>query len=102
MRLANKTEVVGALGRIEEVMGLNLGNKTGYIEWVQGAVSLGVKRPGREADHPPLSSIAVKNAWSYTSTPRYVFMAWCLVKHRDNLPLPDCSAVTIGNLSQWI
>jgi hypothetical protein len=25
-----------------------------------------------------------KNAWSYTSTPQYAFMAWCLVKHRDN------------------
>jgi hypothetical protein len=26
-----------------------------------------------------------KNAWSYTSTPHYAFMAWwCLVKHRDN------------------
>jgi len=25
-----------------------------------------------------------KNAWSYTSTPQYVFMAWFLVKHRDN------------------
>jgi hypothetical protein len=24
------------------------------------------------------------NAWSYTSTPQYAFMAWCLVKHRDN------------------
>jgi hypothetical protein len=22
--------------------------------------------------------------WSYTSTPPYVFMAWCLVKHKDN------------------
>jgi hypothetical protein len=22
--------------------------------------------------------------WSYTSTPQYVFMAWFLVKHRDN------------------
>jgi len=21
-----------------------------------------------------------KNAWSYTSTPQYAFMAWCLVK----------------------
>jgi hypothetical protein len=21
--------------------------------------------------------------WSYTSTPTYVFMTWCLVKHRD-------------------
>jgi hypothetical protein len=30
------------------------------------------------------SSAEVENAWSYTSTPAYV-MAWCLVKHRDNL-----------------
>jgi hypothetical protein len=36
----------------------------------------------------PLPSIAeVKNAWSYTSTPQYVFMEWCLVKHRDNFTL---------------
>jgi hypothetical protein len=32
----------------------------------------------------PPSSAEVKNAWSYTSIPQYVFMAWCLVKHRDN------------------
>jgi len=25
-----------------------------------------------------------KNAWSYTSNPQYAFVAWCLVKHRDN------------------
>jgi hypothetical protein len=41
-------------------------------------------RPGGEADHSPPSSAEVKNAWSYTSTPQYVFMAWCLVKHSDN------------------
>jgi hypothetical protein len=29
---------------------------------------LGVKRPGREADHSSPSSADVKNAWSYTST----------------------------------
>jgi hypothetical protein len=23
--------------------------------------------------------------WSYTSPPQYIFMAWCLVKPRDNL-----------------
>jgi hypothetical protein len=53
------------------------------IQWVQGPLSLGVKQPGREADHSPPSSTEVKNAWSYTSTSQYVFMAWCLVKHRD-------------------
>jgi hypothetical protein len=53
-------------------------------QWVPGALSLGIKRSGREADHSPQSSAEVKNGWSYTSTPQYVFMAWCLVKHRDS------------------
>jgi hypothetical protein len=39
-----------------------------YI-WVPGALSLGVKRPGREADHSPPSSADVKDEWSYTSAP---------------------------------
>jgi hypothetical protein len=43
----------------------------------------GVRRPGREADHSPSSSAEVKYAWNYTPTPQYVFMARCLVKHRD-------------------
>jgi len=30
---------------------------------------MGIKRPGREADHSPPSSAEVKNAWRYTSTP---------------------------------
>jgi hypothetical protein len=36
---------------------------------VPGALSLEVKRPGREADHSPPSSAEAKNAWSYTFTP---------------------------------
>jgi hypothetical protein len=40
----------------------------------------GVKRLVREADHSPPSSAEIKNEWSYTSTPQYVFMAWCLIK----------------------
>jgi hypothetical protein len=43
-------------------------------QWVKGALSLGVKRPGREAHHLPPSSAEAKNAWSYISTPQYVFM----------------------------
>jgi hypothetical protein len=39
------------------------------MQWVPGALSPGVKRPGREADHSPPSSTEVKNAWGYTSTP---------------------------------
>jgi hypothetical protein len=39
------------------------------IQWLPGALSLGVKRLGRGADHSPPASAEVKNAWSYTSTP---------------------------------
>jgi len=28
-----------------------------------------------------------KNAWSYNSTALYVFMAWCLIKHRESYNL---------------
>jgi hypothetical protein len=54
------------------------------IQLVSGALSLGVKGPEREADHSPPSSAEVKNTWNYTSTPQCVFLAWCLVRHRDN------------------
>jgi hypothetical protein len=40
------------------------------IQWAPGALSLGVKRQGREDDHSPPSSAKVKNAWKYTSTIR--------------------------------
>jgi hypothetical protein len=36
-------------------------------QWVPGALSLGLKRPGREADHSPPTSAGI-NAWSCTST----------------------------------
>jgi hypothetical protein len=39
------------------------------IQWVPGALSLGVKQPEREVDHSPPCSAEVKNAWSYTSIP---------------------------------
>jgi hypothetical protein len=39
------------------------------IQWVPGALSLGVEQPEREADQSSPSSSEVKNAWSYTSTP---------------------------------
>jgi hypothetical protein len=33
------------------------------------SLSLGIKRLGLEADYSTPSSVEVKNAWSYTSTP---------------------------------
>jgi hypothetical protein len=43
-----------------------------HNKWVPGALILEVKRSGRVAHSP--SSAEVKNAWSYTATPSYVFI----------------------------
>jgi hypothetical protein len=52
------------------------------IQWAPGALSPGVKRPGLEADHLPVTSVEVKNMWIYVSTPSYTFVGWCLIKHK--------------------
>jgi hypothetical protein len=52
------------------------------VERVPAAFSSRIKWQGREADHSPQCSVEINNAWSYTSTPSYIFRAWCLVKYR--------------------
>jgi hypothetical protein len=42
--------------------------------WVLGALTPGVKRPEREADHSPPTSAEVKKTWIYTSAQPYIFM----------------------------
>jgi hypothetical protein len=42
-----------------------------------------VKQPEGEGDHSPHFGAEVKKLWSCTYPSSYVFMAWCLVKHRD-------------------
>jgi len=65
---------------------LTLGPTQTPIQWVPGALSLGVKLLGREADNLPPSSADIKNAWTCTSTPpispHVVVLSW--IKHRDN------------------
>jgi hypothetical protein len=51
------------------------------VQWVPGAPSLGVKRPGSESHHSSPSSVEVKNGWIYTSAPPICFH----VLHRDKL-----------------
>jgi hypothetical protein len=66
-------------------------------------LSLRVKRLGCEAGHSPPSSAEVKNAWSCTSTPQYVFMAGSLVKPRDNFTFTFIERSEIGSESvDWI
>jgi hypothetical protein len=46
------------------------------IQWVPGALSLGVKQPGREADHSPPSSAKVKECMElYLHSPNTP--SWC-------------------------
>jgi hypothetical protein len=54
---------------LHDVSRTALGSTQPPIQLVTGALSLGVKQPGREADHSPPSSAENKNAWRYTSTP---------------------------------
>jgi hypothetical protein len=52
-----------------------LGLAQSPTQWVPEALSLGVKRPGREADYSPPTIAEFKKTWIYTSTPSYAFMA---------------------------
>jgi hypothetical protein len=45
------------------------------IKWVPGALSPGVKRQGREADHSPPTIAEIKKMWIDISIPSYAFMA---------------------------
>jgi hypothetical protein len=55
------------------------------IQWVPGILSLGAKRPGREADHSPPSSVEVKE-WVklYLHSPNTPSWRGAQLKHRDN------------------
>jgi hypothetical protein len=44
-----------------------------------------IKRPRREADQSPPSGAEVTNVTAVSPLPPYVFMAWCVIKHRDRL-----------------
>jgi hypothetical protein len=48
-----------------------------------GALSPGVMRPGRDADHLLPSSADAKKERNYTSTAPYAFIAWFLLSIRD-------------------
>jgi hypothetical protein len=50
------------------------------IQWVPGALSLVVKRPGRKTDHSPPSSAEVKMRGAIPPLPQYALMMWCSVK----------------------
>jgi hypothetical protein len=55
------------------------------IQWVPGALSLGVKRPGRETDHSPSSSAELKE-WVeiYLHSPNTPAWRVAQFKHKEN------------------
>jgi hypothetical protein len=55
------------------------------IQWVPGALSLGVKRQGREADHSPPSNVEVNMRGAILPLPQYAIMVWCSVKAQGQL-----------------
>jgi hypothetical protein len=57
----------------------------------------GVMWPGYEIDHLPPSRVEVKNAWSYTSTPPYSCISWCLITSQAQL-----SPLLLGTLQRII
>jgi hypothetical protein len=57
------------------------------IQWVPGALSLGVKQPRQEADHSLPSNAEVKECKAIPPLPQHAFMAWCSVKALEQLYL---------------
>jgi hypothetical protein len=49
-----------------------------------------ISLPEREVNHSPVSNVEVKNIWSYTYTPPYVFMARYFIKQADNYSYALC------------
>jgi hypothetical protein len=55
------------------------------IQWVPGSLSLGVKRPGREANYSPPSSAEVKEGEKlHLHSPNTPSWRGPQLKHRDN------------------
>jgi hypothetical protein len=97
--LPHRNEELPSLDKIYLGVGISLFTTTSRqapsstqppIQLVPGAISLQVKRPGREADHSPPPSAEVKNAWSYTSIPtvRLQCVAFSYKAHRQICLLP--------------
>jgi hypothetical protein len=53
-----------------------LGPTHSPIQWVPGALSPGVKRPGHEADHSPNLVPKLRMRGAIHPLPKYICMAW--------------------------
>jgi hypothetical protein len=58
------------------------------IQWVPGALSLGVERPGREDDHSHHLVPRSRMRGAIPPLPQYTLMAWCSAKKGTVTALP--------------
>jgi len=79
---------------------LALGPTQPPIQWIPGALSLGVIHLRHEADRLPPPSTEVKNAWHCFSTP--VCLHGMVLKHRDNFTFYLMHACCILCPLHWI
>jgi hypothetical protein len=78
-----------------------LGPTQPSIQWVQEYFSLGVKQPGREADHSPPSSTEVKECVElYLHSPNTLSWRDAQLKHRDNFNFTFILHVPFSKLLQ--
>ena len=47
------------------------------------------QRSGRASEHSTPTGTEVKNAWTYTSTLLFIFIACCLIRDRNRIALED-------------
>jgi hypothetical protein len=67
----------------------SLGPTQPPVQWVTGALFLGVRRPGRDGYHSPPSNARVKELVElYIHSPNTPLWRCAQLKHRDKLPLP--------------
>jgi hypothetical protein len=52
------------------IFSLSSNPRPGFLQWISGSHSLGLKHPKSEADNQFPFTEEVKSEWSYTSTPR--------------------------------
>jgi hypothetical protein len=67
-----------------------------------GGYFLGVKRPGREADHSSPTSAEAKKKWIHTSTPHTPsWRSAQLVKHRDKFTFVSLEVYEVAHFSYF-
>jgi hypothetical protein len=91
---SQKLTILSSLPCSEHLSGRHSPFFLGY--WSE--LSLGIKWSDK-ADHSLLSGAEIKSPWSFSSSPSYLPMIMCLIKHRDTSFLP--SAIGRAHVANW-